>query len=278
MPATDTTARLVIAPGGTTSPASSPLLTTAPPAHRPPARRPAGGPSEIALPLGALAAVVRVVLRLVGVSRTRARGLTDEDIAVLVILGIGAVVTFGAQVDAQVDFDAAAPIEAPAGLAAPVDVAPAAQVLDLARAEIGTVEGPGGGTPYHQAYGIAANQPWCAVFLWDLFQDAGGVDSIGPKTAYTPTLAGWFQSRGQWSASPAVGALVFYDWPGDSKDRISHVGIVESFDATSITTIEANTSNSDEGSQDDGDGVWRRTRDRDNAIVGYGLPSYGLPR
>lgn len=207
--------------------------------------------------------------------RTRARGLTAQDQRILACLGVALVVALGGQVG-PVDVAAPAPAGAPAALAADADVAPAAQVLALAGTQVGTVEARDGSTPYHRDYGLAPNQPWCAIFIWDLFQDTGSAASIHPKTAFTPTLAGWFRERGQWSATPAVGALVFYDWPGDRLDRIQHVGIVESFTATTITTIEGNTSNSTFGSQDDGDGVWRRTRPRDDSVVGYGLPIYGV--
>jgi hypothetical protein len=153
-------------------------------------------------------------------------------------------------------------------------VTTAAHVLDLADDQIGTTEARNGGTPYHESYGLPDDQPWCAVFVWDLFQRASGGDSIGPKTAYTPTMASWFQARNQWTDVPAVGALVFFNWP-DSKDRIQHVGIVEFFDGSTITAIEGNTSGTSAGSQDNGDGVYRRTRPRNGSIVGYGLPIYG---
>jgi hypothetical protein len=190
---------------------------------------------------------------------------------VIAILAVAVVVAFGGQVDLD------APVEPPSLVPAGGQVTAAAQVLDLARAEIGTTEARDGGTPYHEAYGLPDDQPWCAIFIWDLFQDAGGEASIGPKTAYTPTMAAWFQERNQWSASPTVGALVFYDWPGDSKNRVQHVGIVEGFDDSTITAIEGNTSSRSAGSQDNGDGVYRRTRPRNGSIVGYGLPLYGLP-
>lgn len=211
------------------------------------------------------------LLELLRQGRTRASGLTAQDKRILAYLAVALIIATGGQVDPT-----PTPVEAPAALSAGAHVAATTQVLDLARAQIGTVEAPDGSTPYHRDYGLPADQPWCAVFLWDVFQDAGSADSIHPKTAFTPTLASWFRDRGQWSATPTVGALVFYDWPGDSLDRIQHVGIVESVTPTTITTIEGNTSNSDAGSQDDGDGVWRRTRPRDASIVGYSLPTYGL--
>ena len=234
---------------------------------------------------GGLPLLVRLPQLLAGLLRTghaRAGQLTAQDKRILAYLAVALIVATGGQVGldtpAQAEAPAALPVAALPVAALPVGahVAAATQVLDLARTQIGTVEARDGSTPYHRDYGLPADQPWCAVFLWDMFQDAGGADSIHPKTAYTPTLAGWFRGRGQWTATPTVGALVFYDWPGDSRRRIQHAGIVESFDADTITTIEGNTSSADSGSQDDGDGVWRRTRPRDSSIVGYGLPTYGL--
>jgi hypothetical protein len=254
----------VLVIGPTTSRPASPVLAAPP-----------GVPLPAHSPL--LVRVLIWIARRLGLHHLRTKRLTNEDVRVLVILGVSLVATFGGQ--AALDTHApAAGAAAPAELGPTAHVATAAQVLDFDRGQVGTVEARDGGTPYHRDYGIAADQPWCAVFVWDAFQKVGGGDLIGPKTAYTPALADWFRSQNQWSASPAVGALVFYNWPRDSKDRIQHVGIVESFTATTIVTIEANTSNTDEGSQDDGDGVWRRTRPRNGSIVGYGLPAYGLPQ
>lgn len=150
----------------------------------------------------------------------------------------------------------------------------AQQVLDVARSQLGTVEARDGSTPYHRAYGLPADQPWCAVFVWWCFQQAAAGNLTHEKTAYTPTLAGWFKQRNQWTvATPTVGALIFYDWP-DTLRRIQHVGIVESFDATTVTAIEGNTSSGTAGSQSNGGGVWRRRRARNSSIAGYGHPAY----
>jgi hypothetical protein len=205
----------------------------------------------------------------------RASQLTPEDWRVIGILAVALIVALGGQVDRDAPANGAELAASSAGPAAGGQVASTPRVLDLARAEIGTVEGRGGATPYHQAYGLPSREPWCAVFVRTMFERASGAASIGPKTAYTPTMAGWFRERGQWTAEPVVGALVFYDFP-DSKRRIQHVGIVESFTASTITAIEGNTASGAAGSQDDGDGVWRRTRPRNGSIVGYGLPAYSL--
>ena len=152
-------------------------------------------------------------------------------------------------------------------------VTTAQRVLDLARAELGTVEAGDGSTRYHRAYGLPFSQPWCAVFTWWLFQQAKAPQLTHPKTAYTPTLADWYRARGAFSANPMVGDLVFYDWP-DSIRRIQHVGIVEAVEPGAIVAIEGNTSRGTAGSQSNGGGVWRRRRARNSSIVGYGHPAY----
>lgn len=144
-------------------------------------------------------------------------------------------------------------------------------VLRVAQAEIGYEEGARNRNKYGAAYGVD-NTLWCMQFAWWVGQQAGAGDLI-PKTAFTPTAARWYRDRGQWSTEPRVGSLVFFNWP-DRLDRIQHVEIVEAIGANSITTIGGNTGSGPSGSQDDGDGVWRRDRPRDASIVGYGHPAY----
>lgn len=151
----------------------------------------------------------------------------------------------------------------------------AEQVLAVARREIGYREGANNANKYGAAYGMN-NVAWCMEFIWWIFREAGAGSLIHPKTAYTPTAADWHRSRGQWSTSPRVGDLVFFNWP-DSVNRIQHVGIVEAVEANAVVTIEGNTSGSDSGSQSDGGGVWRRRRARNTSIVGYAHPAYVSP-
>lgn len=143
------------------------------------------------------------------------------------------------------------------------------EVIRIASAELGTKESPAGSnrTKYGAFYG-ADGYPWCAMFLWWVFEKAGGAPWL--KTAYTPTLADWFQGQGRWRKTPRRGALVFFDFP-DSESRIQHVGIVTD-PGPPVKTIEGNTSSGDGGSQDNGGGVFRRVRS--SYIVGYGYPNY----
>lgn len=149
----------------------------------------------------------------------------------------------------------------------------ATDVLNAARRELGTVEKPAGSnrTRYGATYGMDG-VAWCAMFVWWVFRQARALPLI-PKTAYTPTFAQWFKDRRQWGSAPRPGAVVFFDFPGDGVNRISHVGIVEAVNRDgSIVTIEGNTSPGTGGSQRDGGGVYRRTRRA--GIVGYGYPDY----
>ncbi len=152
----------------------------------------------------------------------------------------------------------------------------AGRVLDVARSQIGTVQAANGSNPYGKAYGMD-RVAWCAEFTWWCFQQAGA-GALHPKTAYTPTLAAWFQARGRADRTPRVGSLVLFDWPGDGVDRISHVGLVEAVNADgTLTTIEGNTSSGTAGSQRMGGGVWRRKRATGPVII-YGHPEYaGAP-
>ena len=54
------------------------------------------------------------------------------------------------------------------------------------------------------------------------------------------------------------GDIVLYNFHGGSSCQ--HIGIIESNNGSTITTIEGNTSSGEAGSQHAGNGVWRRTR------------------
>lgn len=146
-------------------------------------------------------------------------------------------------------------------------------VLSLAREQIGTTEKPPGSnrTKYGEAYGLNG-YAWCLQFAWWVLTKCG-VPMI--KSAYTPTAADWFadQKRGFSNDSKAKpGDLVFFNFP-DSLDRIQHVGFVVENTGTGLITIEGNTSAGSSGSQDNGGGVFQRTRGYGEAVY-FGRPAY----
>ncbi|TXS36917.1 CHAP domain-containing protein [Streptomyces sp. OR43] len=110
-------------------------------------------------------------------------------------------------------------------------------------------------------------QAWCATFVSWVFQTAGLAKGSYPVTASCATATNWWKQRGRWSEYPAIGAQVLFG-PGGG----SHTGIVIAYDSDTITTIEGNTNVS--GSAE-GDGVYRKTRQRrDSYVHGYGYPDY----
>jgi surface antigen len=147
-------------------------------------------------------------------------------------------------------------------------MATAARVLQVARSQIGYTEGRNDDTKYGRWYGMN-NAPWCAIFVsW--VASMAGASKIIPKHAYTPAGAQWFKDRGRWGTKPRVGAIVYFNFPGDGVNRISHVGIVEAVKADgSIVTIEGNTNAAGDRL---GAGVFRKIRKV--GIVGYGYPKY----
>ncbi|MFG3136143.1 CHAP domain-containing protein [Streptomyces sp. NPDC048211] len=150
-----------------------------------------------------------------------------------------------------------------------------ADVARVLKSEVGYREGfSGGHWNNKQKYSSAVPglewsdyQAWCATFVSWAFQTAGLPRGSYPVTASCATATNWWKQRGRWSEYPAIGAQVMFG-PGGG----SHTGIVIAYDANTITTIEGNTNSS--GSAE-GDGVYRKTRQRRDAYVyGYGYPDY----
>lgn len=142
----------------------------------------------------------------------------------------------------------------------------AADVLALARTQLGYVEGPGSNVNKFSYYWKRPPQPWCADFVCWVLQKSGALDV--PQSSYTPALYGNYQSANRSGHTPRVGSLVFFQWP--DMGRIAHVGIVEEIRADgSLVTIEGNT---DVAGGRTGGQVMRKVR-RAN-IAGYGHPIY----
>jgi peptidoglycan hydrolase-like protein with peptidoglycan-binding domain len=147
------------------------------------------------------------------------------------------------------------------------------RILARARSQLGIHENPFGSnrTPYSRWYGLVG--PWCAMFVsWSFFNEGLPLPASTAKGfAYTPVGAAWFASQKRWTRRPEVGAVIFFDFPGDGVDRISHVGMVEAVNSDgSVTCLEGNT-NAPGGRTG---GMVMRHR-RTGGIVGYGLPKYG---
>lgn len=154
-------------------------------------------------------------------------------------------------------------------------MATATDVLRHAVSTIGYTENPRGSnkTIFAAEAGHANGQPWCATWVVAMMRRAG--IKLPSESAYTPWMANAFRSRGLWhvgTAGARPGDVVFFNFNGHG---IQHVGIVEkgADEYGRIVTIEGNTSSGDSGSQDNGGGVYRRTRTK-QFVVGYGRPTY----
>ncbi|MBB6474206.1 CHAP domain-containing protein [Sphaerisporangium rubeum] len=158
----------------------------------------------------------------------------------------------------------------------------AAQVLDLARKQVGITENSlGGGTKFHAWYMSSpravetiardtgkisdyANAPWCDMFVSWIGEQLGIQDTMG-QDAYTVQHAKWFESQGRFGSAPKPGAVAFFAWSGGGIEAIEHVGFVvkDNGDGT-IETIEGNTGNGK---------VEIRNRPT-YQVAGYGYPAY----
>ena len=156
--------------------------------------------------------------------------------------------------------------------------------LAVAKAELGTVEGPKDNETKYGAFTKHNFQPWCGSFvMWCAAQ----VKVKLPNVVYTPAGVAGFQGLGSWSnaatATPKPGDIVFFDFV-EGGAPVEHVGIVlkDNLDGT-VTTIEGNTSpEKKKGSQANGGQVAERIRayKKDNKrkltpyIVGFGRPKW----
>ncbi|MEU4234558.1 CHAP domain-containing protein [Nonomuraea sp. NPDC026600] len=159
----------------------------------------------------------------------------------------------------------------------------AAQVLALAKAQVGTSEdAAGGGTKFQKWYMNTPraretvkrdggskqeylNAAWCSMFVSWVGAHSGARSMVG-WDAYTVEHARWFAKNHRWGQAPKPGAVVFFSWSGSkSLDDIQHVGfVVKDNNNGTISTIEGNTGNGT---------VAQRVRPK-SQVVGYGYPDY----
>lgn len=110
-------------------------------------------------------------------------------------------------------------------------------------------------------------QPWCATFAQWCFWQAGIEVPKGARSASCATSVAAYKRAGRFTEYPVIGAQVFY---GDKGGE--HTGIVLGWDLMHEQAYEGNTN--DNGSAE-GDGVYRKERERRSPYVyGYGLPYY----
>ena len=158
-------------------------------------------------------------------------------------------------------------------------------IIEVAKAEIGTIEGPKDNETKYGKWTGANFLPWCQSFVSWCAYTAGVKDF--PKTAATVAASDWFKKKDRWADArnddPTPGDWIYFDFPDDGVNRISHVGIcIKNNGNGTIQVIEGNTSGTAKGDQRNGGMCVEKTRAyvKDNklklmnAIVGWGRPVY----
>lgn len=143
----------------------------------------------------------------------------------------------------------------------------AARIIDVALAEIGTIETGVNVTKYGK-FTKADGLPWCGSFVNWVYDKAGvKIASMVSTAAGAHTM----KEQGRWiEDKPALGDLCFMDFPHDGIDRISHIGIVVKVGASTVLCIEGNTSGT--GDQRNGGMVMLKRRYIGKEIVGFARP------
>lgn len=160
----------------------------------------------------------------------------------------------------------------------------AAAIIEVAKGEIGTIEGPKDNQTKYGAFTKFNFLAWCGSFVMWCGHQAGvkipnTVSCVAGANAYKK-MGSWFDADcGQ---SPQPGDILYFDFPGDGVDRISHVGICTGIESDGVVkTIEGNTSGKKKGSQRNGGEVCAQVRAyKPNkakvlvSIIGWGRPNY----
>ena len=132
-------------------------------------------------------------------------------------------------------------------------------LLAAAAEDIGYTEGKNNDNKFGKWYGWN-NVSYCMMAVQYWFAKIGY--GLPYKTASCSALLAWYKQYlpKQVLSAPKRGAIIIYNF--------GHTGICESYTSSTVTAIEANTSPGTSGSQNNGGGVYRRTRNR-STVTAY---------
>jgi len=152
------------------------------------------------------------------------------------------------------------------------------RVIDTARRYLGVRESPPHSnnvlfnTVYYGRPVSGSAFPWCAVFVWYVFREAGLSHLYfgGERTAHCNTLLTFARRHGLFHSSGFLpGDLALFDWSG-RRTNAQHIGIITEVRPTSVVTIEGNTAI---GNDSNGGEVMERVRNLPS-IIGVYRPEY----
>ena len=156
--------------------------------------------------------------------------------------------------------------------------AQAQKIIQTARGHIGITEMPPNSnnvrfnTAYYGREVSGPSFPWCVVFVWYVFREAGLSRLFfgGERTAHSNTLMTFARRHGLFHASGfQPGDIAFFDWSGQRRNA-QHVGIIEEVRPNEIITIEGNTA---VGNESNGGAVMQRRRNL-SFVIGTYRPEY----
>ncbi|MBR0342891.1 MAG: CHAP domain-containing protein [Oscillospiraceae bacterium] len=136
-------------------------------------------------------------------------------------------------------------------------------IVRAAEKEIGNV----GGEKFWRWYGFSYHVHWCACFTSYIAAECGCIKAgICPRSAGVDDWIDFYKEQHRWAGNkyiPHSGDFIIFEWDGDGV--ADHIGIVESCDGKTVTTIEGNSR----------DICRRKTYPVGHwQIYGYGLPAY----
>ena len=164
----------------------------------------------------------------------------------------------------------------------------AERFLEVAKSQVGVIEGPKDNETDYGKFTGHDGQPWCgSLMMWTAKQSACTI----PDTVYTPNGVAAFKKSGTWvdaaNAHPQPGDLVYFSFVplATPSSPVQHVGVVvkDNGDGT-ITTVEGNTTpdSKPKGSPNNGGECAMNVRGYKannsrhlwSTVVGFGRPNY----
>lgn len=155
------------------------------------------------------------------------------------------------------------------------------RIIEMAEQQLGITELPAGSNKVkfndwyyeegHSYFRDSSPYAWCGTFCSYVYYFGGfpmpAIDTI-LGVHYVPTLYNKAKALKWVTKEPQQGDLVLFDFINDGKTFAQHIGIFYSWieKNKSFTCIEGNTSSNDAGSQSNGGGVYKRTRNINQVV------------